>query len=105
MVHALVACGLASLSLSASASANHGLADLGSLGQINGNGPIDVQGDVGVSADGTLIVFQTSERLVSADTDNAVDVYQRASGVTSLALAGEKQFARAIGSRLTGQTG
>jgi len=37
-----------------------------------------------VSADGARIVFETTERLVPADTDETIDVYQRAGGVTAL---------------------
>ena len=36
------------------------------------------------SVDGSRIVFETRERLVPADTDEAMDVYQRAGGVTTL---------------------
>jgi hypothetical protein len=37
-----------------------------------------------VSEDGARIVFETTERLVPADTDDLIDVYQRAGGVTTL---------------------
>nr|MBA3746410.1 hypothetical protein [Solirubrobacterales bacterium] len=37
-----------------------------------------------VSVDGSRIVFETRERLVPEDTDDAKDVYQRAGGVTTL---------------------
>jgi hypothetical protein len=37
-----------------------------------------------VSEDGARIFFETDEKLVAADTDDEVDVYQRAGGVTTL---------------------
>ena len=37
-----------------------------------------------VSEDGSRIVFETTEKLVPADTDETIDVYQRAGGVTTL---------------------
>ena len=37
-----------------------------------------------VSQDGSRIVFETDEGLVPADTDDDIDVYQRAGGVTTL---------------------
>jgi hypothetical protein len=37
-----------------------------------------------VSEDGARIVFETTERLAPADTDDKIDVYQRAGGVTTL---------------------
>ena len=37
-----------------------------------------------VSEDGARIVFETTEKLVPADTDEKIDVYQRAGGVTTL---------------------
>ena len=47
----------------------------------------DVVDDVRVSANGSHVVFATAERLVAADTDSAVDVYERAGGVTTLVSA------------------
>ncbi len=41
-----------------------------------------------VSADGARVVFTTSEPLVAADTDPAVDVYERVGGTTILHSAG-----------------
>jgi hypothetical protein len=41
-----------------------------------------------IATDGTRVVFSTEERLVSADTDNADDVYERAGGVTTLLSTG-----------------
>ena len=37
-----------------------------------------------VSENGARIVFETTEKLVAADTDETIDVYQRAGGVTTL---------------------
>jgi hypothetical protein len=89
VICALALCSLVSLALATGASANHGLADLVSLGQINGNGPFDVAPIASPSADGSRIVFQTNERLVSADTDSAVDLYERSGGTTTLVSVGE----------------
>src|SRR5947208_380045 len=38
----------------------------------------------GASSDGTRVFFETTERLVAADTDSALDVYQRAGSTTTL---------------------
>ncbi len=38
-----------------------------------------------LSGDGSIVVFTTAESLVPTDADNAVDVYTRAGGVTSIA--------------------
>ena len=42
----------------------------------------------GMSADGSRVFFSTSQRLVPADTDNAVDLYERAGSVTTLVSLG-----------------
>ena len=65
-----------------------GTATLLSAGQINGNGafPVSYQGS---SENGTRVFFETKESLVAADTDAAVDIYQRLAGVTSLLSAGQ----------------
>ena len=57
-------------------------------GQINGNGAIDVF-FTGASGDGTRVFFRTTESLVSADTDSALDVYERSGGSTKLVSAGQ----------------
>ena len=54
-----------------------------SRGQINGNGDFDSDFD-GMSGDGSIVWFHTREPLVSADTDDAVDLYQRSGEVTTL---------------------
>lgn len=43
---------------------------------------------VGASADGGRVVFETDARLVSADTDNSVDVYERSGSTTTLLSTG-----------------
>ena len=47
----------------------------------------DVVDDVRISANGSRVVFATAERLSVADTDSAVDLYERAGGVTTLVSA------------------
>jgi Tol biopolymer transport system component len=39
---------------------------------------------VGLSADGSKAYFNTGERMVAADTDSSLDVYERSGGTTSL---------------------
>jgi hypothetical protein len=65
----------------------NGVTTLISAGQINGNGPIDADYS-GSSADGTHVYFQTTEKLVSSDTDNVTDVYERFNGVTTQVSTG-----------------
>jgi hypothetical protein len=64
-----------------------GVTTLVSVGPAGGNGPNDAFA-VWASADGTRVVFKTSESLVSADTDGMPDVYQRAGGQTTLISTG-----------------
>lgn len=62
---------------------------LASIGPDGGNGE-SVVTYAGSSGDGSIVYFQTSERLdTTADTDSAQDVYQRSGGETTLASAGE----------------
>jgi hypothetical protein len=62
-----------------------------SAGQINGNGASSaVFADA--SADGTRVFFESSEKLVSADTDASTDVYERSDGTTSRVSAGNGPF-------------
>ena len=68
----------------------------------------------GASADGSRVFFETEESLVSADTDAAQDVYERAGGQTTLLSTGPTGgngafeasfgFATADGSRVFFQT-
>lgn len=58
-----------------------------STGPAGGNGAADATFRA-VSRDGSRVIFETSEPLVSADTDSAVDVYERAAGTTTLLSTG-----------------
>lgn len=53
-----------------------------SIGTINGNGDFEAEYG-GMSADGSRIFFETDERLLSTDTDDSSDVYQRLNGQTT----------------------
>ena len=64
-----------------------GATALVSLGAVNGNGPFGAS-YAGVSADGSRVFFQTAEPLVGADTDAAVDLYDRSAGTTTLVSRG-----------------
>jgi hypothetical protein len=68
-----------------------------STGPAASNGLYDSSGTDHVSADGSKVVFETTEPLVSADTDSCGvsppgcnDLYERASGVTTLLSTGTK---------------
>jgi hypothetical protein len=52
-----------------------------------GNGSFDAD-FVGASTDGSKVFFETSEKLLAADTDSNVDVYQRSGGTTTLLSTG-----------------
>src|SRR5215212_535557 len=71
----------------APARANHDVSALVSTGPAGGNG---ASGAVfrAASEDGSRVLFQTSEQLVAADTDAAMDLYQRSNGVTTLVSTG-----------------
>jgi hypothetical protein len=58
-----------------------------SAGQINGNGAFDATFE-GASTDGARVFFDTSEKLVSTDTDASTDIYERSSGTTKRVSAG-----------------
>jgi hypothetical protein len=64
-----------------------GRTTLVSRGRINGNGDFNAF-FAGASADARRVFFSTDERLLGADTDDAVDVYRRYRGRTSLVSAG-----------------
>ena len=64
-----------------------GQTTLVSTGPTGGNGTVDALFR-GASADATRVFFVTAERLVSADTDAASDVYERAGGQTTLMSTG-----------------
>jgi hypothetical protein len=54
-----------------------------SLVSSGGSGAFDAS-YAGASANGAKVFFTTAERLVPADTDNSVDVYERSAGFTKL---------------------
>jgi hypothetical protein len=60
-----------------------------SQGQIGGNGAFDVSGRFDASSDGSRIFFETSEKLVSGDTDSQADIYERSGGTTTWVTQGE----------------
>jgi hypothetical protein len=64
-----------------------GVTTLQSVGEINGNGPFGAT-FAGASADGSRVFFQTSEQLLSTDTDSVIDVYQRSASVTTRVSTG-----------------
>ena len=64
-----------------------GRTKLVSIGQINGNGDF-APTFFRASANGSRVLFETTERLVRADTDSSYDVYQRAFGTTTLVSTG-----------------
>ena len=78
---------VAAAALAAGAGASHEPAELVSTGPAGGNGPLTAA-YAGSSTDGERVFFETLERLVAADTDNRNDVYESASGVTSLVSTG-----------------
>jgi hypothetical protein len=59
-----------------------------SRGEVNGNGDLEAS-FAGASGDGLETFFVTSEALVSGDTDDSPDVYQRAGGTTTQISRGE----------------
>jgi hypothetical protein len=58
-----------------------------SAGVINGNGAIDAFFD-GASGDGTRVFFDTTEKLVAADTDSSFDIYERQGATLTLISKG-----------------
>ncbi len=87
-VAAFAVAGVTALVLGATAVGNHSLTDLISVGQINGSGTFDAA-VAGTTTDGTRVWFVTNEPLVSADTDTAQDLYERAGGTTTLVSVGQ----------------
>jgi hypothetical protein len=59
-----------------------------SIGPAGGNGAFGA-GFTDSSADGASAFFFTNESLVAADTDNAVDIYERSGSATTLVSAGQ----------------
>jgi hypothetical protein len=78
---------LATAALAVSALGDHSTVDLVSTGASGGNGAFAVFYR-GASDDGVHVFFETSEKLVPADTDSRVDVYDRAGGTTTLVSTG-----------------
>jgi hypothetical protein len=64
-----------------------GTTTLVSTGPDGGNGAFTASFNA-VSQDGSKVFFQTSEPLVSADTDTSQDLYQRSGGTTELVSTG-----------------
>jgi hypothetical protein len=75
------------LALAANAGANHSFKEELSIGPSGGNGAVNAFFD-GASQDGTRAFFETSEALVSADTDTAFDIYERVGNTTNLVSTG-----------------
>jgi hypothetical protein len=64
-----------------------GTTTLVSTGPAGGNGARDAT-FAATSRDGSRVCFETAEQLVSSDTDNSIDVYQRSGGTTTLVSTG-----------------
>ena len=64
-----------------------GTTTLLSSGSTGGNGAYPANFGQATQA-GSRLIFQTDERLVSGDTDDSLDVYERASGTTTLVSTG-----------------
>jgi hypothetical protein len=77
----------AAAGLASRASAEHSLLEQMTTGPTGGNGAVE-PAFVGASADGSRVLFQTGESLVSGDSDTALDVYERSSGQTTLVSTG-----------------
>ena len=76
-----------------------------STGPVGGNGQFfDVPGTQEMSDDGRRVVFQTSERLVPADTDTSADVYERFGGITYLLSVGPTGGNASFDATLEGQS-
>jgi hypothetical protein len=84
---AALATALVAVALPLSASADHNSVEQLSIGPAGGNGALAAAW-AGASEDGSRAFFETSEQLVSADTDARTDVYQSAGGTTTLVSAG-----------------
>jgi Tol biopolymer transport system component len=75
------------VAVGSSASANHNVTERISVGPTGGNGAVDASFR-GASLDGTRVFFTTNLPLVAADTDSAVDVYERYGSNTTLVSTG-----------------
>ena len=74
-----------------------------STGPDGGNGDFNVFFS-GASNDGTRVYFVTQERLVSTDTDDVDDIYERAGGQTTLISTGPDGGNGDFGARLVGDS-
>jgi hypothetical protein len=75
------------LALAASGWATHNQTELVSTGPTGGNGAL-TPFFAGASSDGSVAFFETSERLLAEDVDNAVDLYARSAGTTAIVSTG-----------------
>ena len=75
------------VALGAGAGASHNVTERVSVGPDRGNGAVDASFR-GASLDGSRVFFTTNLSLVAADTDSAVDIYQRYGSTTTLISTG-----------------
>ena len=80
-----------------------GTTTLASVGPAGGNASAPAL-FAGVSQDGTRLMFETYESLVSADTDARIDVYERHGGTTTLLTSGAAGGNGAVDARFRGMT-
>jgi len=84
----LLLSGLILAAIAGAASADQRVSSLISTGPAGGNSPTNPAFYDAASADGTHVYFDTDEQLVSADTDNSFDVYERVGTTTNLVSIG-----------------
>ena len=87
----LLAVTVGALAVAVQAGASHGNQELLTTGPNGGNGAYDVIFG-GTSEDGTHVFWTTQEKLVAADTDDSLDVYEWFNGVTDLVSQGQNSF-------------
>ena len=80
-----------------------GTTTLVSTGPAGGNGAFAAE-FARASADGSRVLFETAERLVSADTDAVADVYLRSGGTTTLVSTGPINGNGAFAARFKGSS-
>ena len=80
-----------------------GTTTLASVGPAGGNASTPAL-YAGASQDGTRLMFETYESLVSADTDAHIDVYERNGGTTTLLTSGAAGGNGAVDARFRGMT-
>ena len=86
-----VAAALAAAALTAAtATAQDRALELVTTGPADNGSLAEYEGLPSTSEDGTVVAFATAERLVTGDEDDAVDIYVRRGGTTSLASLGDK---------------